>query len=85
VHREEFSWEKLQFTVKTQILIIFCGNLPRDERSSEHLSFLLGRQYLPRYAPSKLKKLPFMGTSRSTHTRPILAILGVVITAWNYQ
>jgi hypothetical protein len=55
-------------------------NIPRDDRSSEHLSFLLGRQYLPRYAPSKLEKLPFMGTTRSTHTSPILAILGVLIT-----
>jgi hypothetical protein len=78
---EWFLPEKLQFTVKTQILVISCGNIPRDERSSEHISFLLGRQYLPRYAPLKLENLPFMGTSRSTHTSLTLALLGVVITS----
>jgi hypothetical protein len=50
---------KLQFTVKTRILVIFCGNIPRDQRSSEHLLFSLGRQYSPRFSPRKFSRKPY--------------------------
>jgi hypothetical protein len=55
--------EKVQFTVKTPILLIFCGNTLRHKRSSEHPLFLSGRLYSPRYAPPKLEKLQFIGAT----------------------
>jgi hypothetical protein len=55
--------EKVQFTVKIPNILIFCKKLPRDKRSySEHHSFLLRRQYSPRYTPPKLEKLQFTDT-----------------------
>jgi hypothetical protein len=51
---------KLQFTVKTPILVIFCGNIYRYQRSSEHLLFLLGRQYSRRYARLKFPRKPYI-------------------------
>jgi hypothetical protein len=44
--------------VKTPILLIFCANIPCPQRSSEHLLFLLGRQYLPTMERYALLKFP---------------------------
>jgi hypothetical protein len=55
---------KLQFMGTTPIFAIFCVVIARvialDERSLEYVLFLLGRNFSPRYAPSKFHRNPFL-------------------------